>query len=257
MIDFKKLKRKLYNLYPLYLGKKNHDFVGQMVSSTKTEINRIVLCLDLDEEVIEKCLNFNPDLIITHHPFLYGQSKVTILRNDPHKKKIFDILKERNIGVISLHTNFDEASGGMNDELARLLKLKFVYAPTSMPMMRIGELKIPLEINNFAYYAKERLNVSYASLTKAGNDIIRKVAIIGGGGSRYYNIALEEGADIYISGDVPHHIRRGIVADKFNYLDVPHEVERVFINKMYEDLLKIDDKLDILLIDHEIEPKIY
>lgn len=257
MISFKKLKRKIYKLYPLSIAKKNYDFAGTMVSTNKEYINNIVICLDLDEEVLEKCLDFKPDLIITHHPFLYGKSKKKVLNESKIKQRIFNKLKELDIGVISLHTNFDEANNGMNDVLASKLKLKHVYAPSNCPIMRIGYLKVPLEANNFAYYVKEKLNVSYAGLTKYGKDIISKVAIIGGGGSSYYKYALDEEADIYISGDAPHHIRRDIVSCNYNYLDIPHEVERVFIPHMKDILLNIDDSLNILLIDHEVEQKIF
>ena len=62
--------------------------------------------------------------------------------------------------------------------------------------------------------------------------------------------------DIYISGDAPHYLRRDVINDKFNYLDVPHEVERVFIYHMESILKSIDNDLEILCIDHEIEPDI-
>ncbi len=256
MILRKKLMRKLYQLYPYYLAKKNHDFVGVMLSTKKEEINNIVLCLDLDEEVYN-LLDKDVDLIITHHPFLYGKSKVQILKNDPLKKSLYDKLSNRGIGVISMHTNFDEAKDGMNDVLSLLLNLNDVYAPNKFPMMRIGYLPNKMDIETFIKYVKEKLNVNYALLENYGKTNIEKVAIIGGGGSSYYQVALEENADIFVSSDASHHIRRDICNHHFNYLEIPHEVERVFMKKMKEVLLKIDDTLNIQIIDHEKEVKVY
>lgn len=256
MIKRKELMRKLYKKYPRKIALKNNDYVGIMVNAKKENISNIVLCLDLDAEVIDK-IPFNTDLIITHHPFLYGKSKSQILKNDALRNEWTNLLLEKNISVVSMHTNFDEANDGMNDVLVEKLALKNVYSPSKMPMMRIGELEFSLPREEFVKLVKEKLNVSYALLQGYGKSEIKKVAIIGGGGSSYFNIALEENADIYISGDAPHHIRRSIFNYRFNYLDIPHEVERVFMNKMKAVLLKIDNTLNITIIDHEQEAKVF
>ena len=104
--------------------------------------------------------------------------------------------------------------------------------------------------------AKAKLDVDYALLIDEGNEMIKKVGIIGGGGSRDWPIARDEGCDIYISGDAPHHVRRAIVCEKFNYLDVPHEVEKIFMPQMKKILLEIDPTLNVLMVDHEEMPKV-
>ena len=155
-----------------------------------------------------------------------------------------------------MHTNFDEGEGGMKDALAELLNLNDVYAPSLEPMMRIGTLNNAMPIEEFANYAKNNLRVDYALLVKGNDNSIKKVAIIGGGGSRRHEIAKNEGADIYISGDAPHYVRRDIILEKFNYLDVPHEVERAFMPTMENILKKMDPNMEITILDHEIMPKV-
>ena len=98
------------------------------------------------------------------------------------------------------------------------------------------------------------LNVSL--LINNGAKIIKKVGIIGGGGSRGWRLAKEEGCDIYISGDAPHHVRREIIADNYNYLDMPHEIEKIFMPTMKEILLELDPSLEIKTVDHEKLPKV-
>ena len=164
---------------------------------------------------------------------------------------------EIDVPIYSFHTNFDEGKKGMNDALASLLMLNNIYSPTEIPMMRIGTLNESMEVHEFAKYAIEKLNVPYGALIDEGKSTILKVGVIGGGGSRDYKIAKELGCDIYISGDVSHHVRRDIVIDKFNYLDVPHEVENVFMAQMKKTLLDLDDQLIIDTIVHEVPPKIY
>ena len=86
--------------------------------------------------------------------------------------------------------------------------------------------------------------------------MIKKVGVVGGGGSRSWFIARDEGCDIYLSGDAPHHVRRTIVNEGFNYIDFPHEMEKIFMPQMKKILLSIDDSLEILMVDHEELPKV-
>ena len=246
---------KLSKQFPKKIAKKNHDFVGLMVGKLPDEINKVLLCLDFDDQILDASLKIKPDLIITHHPFFFG-SKTKILRFNENKRFIHDTLIKNNIALYSMHTNFDEGVGGMNDALAELLNLNDVYAPNLEPMMRIGTLNNPMSIEEFANYAKNNLRVDYALLVKGNDNLIKKVAIIGGGGSRRHEIAKNEGADIYISGDAPHYVRRDIILEKFNYLDVPHEVERAFMLTMENILKKMDPNMEITILDHEIMPKV-
>ena len=251
----KTLLAKLSKRFPKKYAKMNHDFVGLMAGSLPNEVNSILLCLDFDEEVYEMIKDQHYDLILTHHPFIYGP-KSKILKYDEEKKALYDKVIEKGMTIYSMHTNFDTGKDGMNDALTEALGLKDVYAPEKEIMMRIGYLDQEMEVNDFAKYAKERLNVDYGLLIAKGNKIIKKVAIIGGGGSRDYPIAIEEGADIYISGDVPHHVRRGVVTHNFNYLDLPHEIEKIFMPQMKKLLLMMDESLDITIIDHETLPEV-
>ena len=85
---------------------------------------------------------------------------------------------------------------------------------------------------------------------------MKKVGIVGGGGSRGWRLAKEEGCDIYISGDAPHYVRRDIVNAKFNYLDMPHEIEKIFMPTMKNILLSYDPMLEIMTVNHEKLPKV-
>ena len=249
------LLTKLSKRFPKRIAKMNHDFVGLMAGLLPEEVHKILLCLDFDEEVFPIAKEVKPDLILTHHPFIYGP-KGKILKYNLIKRALYDQVIENGLTIYSMHTNFDTGRGGMNDALSEALELNDVYAPEKEPMMRIGYLKEEMEVNDFAKYAKERLHVDYGLLIAKGNKMIKKVAIIGGGGSRDYPVAKEEGADIYISGDAPHHVRREVITQKYNYLDLPHEIEKIFMPQMKKLLLEMDETLEIIIVDHEELPKV-
>ena len=249
------LLNRLAKRFPKRIAKNYHDYVGLMVGKKPEEVHKIVLLLDMDWQILPKVKEVKPDIVITHHPFIFG-TKTKVLKNDESKTELYDALEELGITLYSYHTNFDTGEGGMNDALAEALGLSDIYRPEKEPMMRIGYLPNKMEVHEFAKYANKCLGVNYSLLVNYGKPVVRKVGIIGGGGSRDYPVALEEGCDIYISGDVSHHVRREMVDKGFNYLDMPHEIEHIFMPQMKKILLGIDPTLEVITFDHEIIPEV-
>lgn len=251
-----KLLRNLSTRFPKSL-KSRGDRVGLMTGRLPENVNNILLCLDFDDIVYDKLkdLKHKPDLILTHHPFIYG-TKYRIFQKDEVKKDLCERIDKLGIPVYSMHTNFDRGRDGMNDALTEALHLKDVKRLETVSMARGGRLEKPMEIHEFAKYVNKCLGLSYSQLVHAGKDMIETAAIIGGGGSREYKNAMMEGYDIYISGDTPHHVRREIIAYHYNYLDVSHEVEKIFVYQMKKILLEIDPTLNVEIIDHEELPEL-
>ena len=254
-MNTKLLLRKLATRYPKRLAKIYHDHVGLMTGKLPEEVRKIVLCLDFDYEVLPLIKENKPDLIITHHPFIYG-TKYRVFKWDKLKEQLCNEIDALGVPVYSMHTNFDAGKGGMNDALVEALGLINIRTTEKDACMRIGELEEAMPVEEFAKFAKAKLDMDYGLLIAEGNQNIKTVGIIGGGGSRDWPIARDEGCDIYISGDAPHHVRRAIVNEKFNYLDLPHEVEKIFMPQMKKVLLSIDPTLEILMVDHEELPKV-
>ena len=253
MLNTKTLLSHLGKDFPKHLAKKYHDYVGLMVGPLPKTISKVVLTLDLEYQHQPMLAQLKPDLVITHHPFLYG-SKTTLLKKDLRKKAFVDWLQAHHIAVYSIHTNFDEGKGGMNDALAEKLHLLNITPLTNDPMARGGQLPHPMPIDAFASYARTALGVPYGYLIASGKPMVSRVALVGGGGSRSYTIAQAEGYDVFISGDAPHHVRRSVVNDGFNYLELPHEIEEIFLPVMSTYLFKLDPTLVIETPFHQALP---
>lgn len=254
-METRRLLTKLGRLYPKRLALKNRDIVGYMAGQKVKTIKKIVLLLDLDELIVEEALSHQPDLILTHHPFIYG-TRSKVFARDEQKKALALRLDELPVMVYSMHTNFDEAPNGMNDALAEALGLLNITPLENAPMARGGNLPTPMTLSDFTDVVLRRFDIPYGLLVQGGNDSVSRVAIIGGGGSRSWDVAQAEGYDLYISGDAPHHVRRDVLNAKFNYFDVPHEVENIFLKKMKEVLLTIDPTFEIVAIKHEFPPEV-
>lgn len=252
-MNTKLMVTKFGKMFPKKYAKMNHDYVGLMTGKLPDEIHKVLLCLDCDEILFPTIEKEKPDIVISHHPFIYG-TKGYVLKHDPYRRALVEKLAKINVPVYSLHTNFDTGKGGMNDALANALGLKNITIPENIIMMRVGELEKPMDINEVAKLAVKSFNVDYSLLVNGGPKKIKKIGIIGGGGSRQWTMAQDLGCDLYISGDAPHYVRRDIMNRKFNYLDMPHEIEKIFIPTMKKILLELDPSLDIVCIDHEKLP---
>ena len=251
-----KLFRELAKRFPKSIKSRN-DRIGLMTGKLPDDINHILLCLDFDEIVLEqvKKMNKKPDLILTHHPFIYGPKK-TILKYNDIKRDVCEKIDALGIPVYSMHTNFDSGRDGMNDALTEALNLKNIRPLEGCKMARGGELEKEMEIHDFALYANKCLKIEYSHLINAGKKTIKTVAIIGGAGSREYKTAMAEGYDIFISGDIPHHARREIIAAHYNFLDMSHEIEKIFMPQMKKILHEIDPSIKVDIIDHEVIPEL-
>jgi dinuclear metal center YbgI/SA1388 family protein len=231
--------------FPKRLAKPYGDFVGLMTGTLPKTLNKIAIVLDMEPILLDQMVKEKPDLIITHHPFIYG-SKHAVLKRDESKRALVKVLDAHHLPVYSLHTNFDAGRGGMNDALASALGLIEIAPLKADPLARGGRLPKPMNRLAFAKMVKAKLALPYVHLIPEGNLMISKVALIGGGGAKYYPTAQEEGFDIFLSGDSAHHVRRGIVNAHFNYLEIAHEVETIFIPTMANYLKQLDPTLQLV-----------
>jgi dinuclear metal center YbgI/SA1388 family protein len=231
--------------FPKRLAKPYGDYVGLMCGRLPKTIEKVVVVLDMETIILSDVLALKPDLILTHHPLIYG-TRGQVFKHDLQKKALVLALEKHHIPVYSLHTNFDAGTGGMNDALANALGLVDILPLKGDPLARGGRLIKPMKRDDFAQYVKTKLELPFLQMIAAGKPMIEKVALIGGGGAKYFSIAQAEGFDIFLSGDAVHHVRRAIVNAQFNYLDMLHEVESIFIPTMAAYLKKLDQNITVI-----------
>ncbi|MBC7087171.1 MAG: Nif3-like dinuclear metal center hexameric protein [Tissierellales bacterium] len=106
---------------PLFLAEE-WDNSGLQIGNLDTKVKKILLSLDLTEEVVNKAIEDGYELIITHHPFLFNPIK--LLELNTSKGRLIEKIIKNDLNIYSAHTNLDLAKGGVNDALATLLELK-------------------------------------------------------------------------------------------------------------------------------------
>lgn len=105
---------------PRYLAE-DWDNVGLLIGNPSQEIHKVLTCLDVTEQIIDKAIAENYNMIISHHPFLFRGIK-RIATDKPQGRMLQKILSH-NIAIFATHTNLDTTFGGVNDILAEKLGL--------------------------------------------------------------------------------------------------------------------------------------
>ncbi|MCA0970058.1 Nif3-like dinuclear metal center hexameric protein [Halobacillus litoralis] len=97
------------------------DNVGLQVGTLNKPVQKVMVTLDVLENVVDEAIEKGVDLIIAHHPLLF--IKLKQINFDTPKGRIVKKLIQHDITVYAAHTNLDAAKGGVNDVMADLIGL--------------------------------------------------------------------------------------------------------------------------------------
>lgn len=97
------------------------DKIGLQLGTLQKEIQKVMIALDINEEVVEEAIASQVELIIAHHAIIYRP--LPHLQTDTPSGKLMEKLIKHDIAVYIAHTNLDIADGGMNDIMADALGL--------------------------------------------------------------------------------------------------------------------------------------
>ncbi|MDO5491557.1 MAG: Nif3-like dinuclear metal center hexameric protein [Bacillota bacterium] len=105
----------------------DEDHSGVQVHCSREEIDRVLVCLELNDEVIAEAVAKQADMIITHHPLLFHPVN-SITPDTPVGRYLLQLIAS-GIDVYSSHLAFDAAPRGNSIYLAELLRLRDVAVP--------------------------------------------------------------------------------------------------------------------------------
>ena len=171
------------------------DNSGLQVGERSKEVHKVLFALDATADLVREAHKLQCDLIVTHHPFLFRAQKQFTEQNPAY------LAAKYNIAVISAHTSFDCADGGVNDVLAEQLQLRNIQKPEN-GFYRLGETDCKTAFE-FAEYAKSVFNASVA--VSLPQKEIKLVAVCGGAAMDFALEAKAAGADLFFTGDAKHH----------------------------------------------------
>ena len=229
-----------------------YDNSGILVD-TGEEIQSVVFSLDLTFQAIEKALEQKANLIVTHHPAIYGKiSDIRVQDFSPLGEKLVQCIKN-GISVIAMHLNLDCVEGGIDESLQEGISLSANGGIDGAGTRLIEKATImhPLERGGYgrAYEVAETtlkklvcgMQTTFQSkriLFYGEEDKkIKKVASFCGSGTDEETVefAVREGADAIVSSDFKHHIIELAVEKGLSVIALTHYAsENYGFEKYYE-----------------------
>lgn len=245
------IAQEIEKLAPLHLAY-DFDNVGLLVGDKNQEVGRVLLCLDLDEEVVREAAQLGAQMIIGHHPIMF--SPINRVTEETSEGRAIRLLIKNDISYYAAHTNLDVAKGGLNDFLAEKLGLKNteILAPVAAAgegIGRIGTLDKEVTLAEFIDTVKSALSAEGVRYFGDGSAKIKKAAINTGGGASLIPDAILSGADVFVTGDFKYNQVRDCAAAGLNIIDVCHYDSEVIIEELMQKYLSAEfgDKPEIYI----------
>ncbi len=189
------------------------DNVGLQVGNEENEFTKVLLALDVTDEVVDEAIELGANLIVAHHPMIFKAVK-NINTSNPLGNKIIKLIKH-NISVYVAHTNLDSNIGGTSEVLAEVLGLEKLEVLEPHPMDnncglgRTGNLPIEKTVAEILQGLKETGKfdyINYAPDYEGLSKKVKKVGLCTGSLDEHmlFN-AKAKGCDIFVSGDLKFH----------------------------------------------------
>ena len=230
------------------------DNVGLMAGDREAEVSRVLVTLDVDEAAIDKAISCNADMIVSHHPLIFGGIK-TVTCDSLTGRRLVKLLSN-NIACFSMHTNFD-ICGSMGSIAADTLGLKDtrtleVTMADGNGLGKVAEYTGD-KVITAGEWAARVMNRFELDTVKVFGDMekpVRKLAIYPGSGSGAVKTALEQKVDLLVTGDIGHHTGIDAKAQGLTVIDAGHYgIEHVFIKYIADYLGSEFPDMDIVTAD--------
>ncbi len=207
--------------------KMDFDNVGFLAGFSNREVGRILIALDITDEVISEAIGKGTELIVSHHPLFFELKSVT--DSDRTGRKVVRLLSN-GVSAVCMHTNLDAAEGGVNDRLAEAIGLKNIgllavdgVSPNGVEygIGRTGELPSEVTMAQFLPSLKQILNSAGLRYHDAGIPV-RRVAVVGGSGGGDLPQALAKKCDTFVTADIKYDTFLAAKEEGINLIDADH-----------------------------------
>jgi len=251
---------------PLQLAE-SWDNVGLLIGNPEHTVTGIIAGLDPTSDLVEEAIQAGCNTVVTHHPVIFKPLS-SIDTGTPEGALLQKILSN-NISIIGCHTNFDSAEEGVSDVLGERLGLQELRplivppdAPAGTGLGRIGTYKHGLTSIDFRKRLLKALELDGVQMTGALPETITTVAVCGGSGSDFAKIALQQGADVYLSAEIKHSTAIWALENDFCIIDGTHyATEKPAVTLLVKQLQQANEtkgwNINVLQSVNEKHPFVY
>ncbi len=206
--------------------KMDFDNVGILAGRPESEVRRVLVSLDITEQVVREAWEKGCQLVVSHHPLFFSLKNVC--SDDVVAKPVLSLC-EKGIAAICMHTNLDVAPGGVNDALAVALGLTGVSCLSEMGidsaenpygLGRTGCVE-ECDLEDFLPKVKKALGANGLRYA-VGTGRVRRVAVCGGSGGSELTAVRTAGCDTFVTADVKYNCFLDGSAMGINIIDAGH-----------------------------------
>ncbi len=209
-MKIKEVVAALARVAPLPL-QESYDNAGLQVGLTEERVSGALLCLDVTEAVVAEAVGKGCNLIVSHHPLIFH--KLARVSDETYVGRTLMAAVRNGVAIVSMHTNIDEAVGGVNYKIAEKIGLENLAFIGEQKVVNgvaagngvIGSLPKPMPAAEFLTMLKKR----FAADTIAVNELIARpisrVAVCGGAGAFMLDEAVSRHADAFVTGEMRYN----------------------------------------------------
>ena len=234
------------------------DNAGFLVGRGAARAERILVALDITEEVAREAAELGCQLIVSHHPVIFHPARS--VTDETVTGRILLALTEQKIAAICAHTNLDAAQGGVNDCLAAALELTEVgqlhqdgVDSQGRPygIGRVGTAHSSgMTAGEYAAFVKGKLGAASVRFADGGRPV-QKVAVGGGSCGSMLGDALAAGCDTFVTADVKYDQYLEAKALGITLMDAGHyATENVVCAPLADQLARRFPEAKVLLSRH-------
>jgi len=191
------------------------------------EINKIMLCLTVTEDIIKQAKEQNCDLIISHHPMFWINCYSELVSESYVPK----------INIYCAHTNMDKAQGGTTDTIIEKLGLNNYKISVEHDFLRIIDYKTTVaEFNKLI----KPISPNARIINNKRVEQLKRIAFCAGSGSEFIKDAKEFGADCLVTGDLKFHTA---LDSSIVVYDIGHFESEILILPVFAKIIGNDVKI--------------
>ena len=230
------------------------DNVGLMVGDPQLEVRRLGITMDPLPEAMEEAFRKGCQCLLSHHPlFLEPLRRIDLSTG---LGKAIHIAIKAEMAILSAHTNWDSAEGGVSRILAKRLKLgtivPLVQSEDGVGGMGVaGDLPAVMPLRETLDRIKRAWNLSRLDYYGEQDCSILRIALCGGSGGSLWPAALKMKADLYVTADMKYHDIVDCIRSKLQVAVVDHaEMESATLVELAR-YLAVPGELEVMLLNYK------
>ena len=193
---------------PLAL-QESYDNSGLIVGRPSDEVERVLLAVDVTDEVMDEAEAEGCDMIITHHPIIFHALKRFNSANVV--ERCVERAIRKGIALYACHTNLDSTPEGMSWRLASMLGVENLEV--LQPVVKgeqsgfgvVGNLASPMATEAFLREVMRATGADVIRHSDIATAEVSRVAVCTGSGAFLIGEARKAGAEVYVTADLKYN----------------------------------------------------